>query len=205
MRGIQQLAHGRNFMRKLILASTSQPRKMLLERLLLPFDIAAPDVDEAPLLNETPQDLVLRLAEAKAKKVAEQYPDALIIGADQVGVFEDKIVGKPLTLDNAKKQLHEMSGKKIIFYIGLCLLDTKSNKQQLAVETFDVIYRTLSTAMIDAYLKKEEPLQCAGSCKAEGLGITLIEAFEGKDFSALIGLPLIRLTRMLEEAGLSPL
>ena len=192
-------------MHKLILASTSQPRKMLLERLLIPFDIVAPDVDETPILNESPRDLVLRLAEAKAKKVAQQYPDALIIGADQVGVFDNKIVGKPLTLDNAKKQLHEMSGKKIIFYIGLCLLDAKNNTQQLALETFDVVYRALTAPMIEAYLKKEQPLQCAGSCKAEGLGITLIEAFEGKDFSALIGLPLIRLTQMLEQAGLSPL
>jgi septum formation protein len=183
--------------RKLILASTSQPRKMLLERLQVPFDTVAPDVDETPLANETPEELVSRLAEAKARKVTQSYPDALIIGADQVGVVENKIVGKPLTLQNAQQQLHDLSGKRIRFYIGLCVLDAKQNTQQLSVETYDVQYRVLTDKMIANYLQKEQPLHCAGSCKAEGLGITLIEAFEGKDFTALIGLPLIKLTSML--------
>lgn len=192
-------------MQNLILASSSQPRQTLLKRLQIPFKIISPDVDETPLENETPEALVSRLAILKAKTVAKKTSNALIIAADQVGVFDNKIVGKPLTLENAKQQLLSMSGKQIDFYIGLCVLDTKNNFQQLAIERFNVLYRNLTETMVDNYLQKEKPLECAGSCKAEGLGITLIESFHGEDFSALIGLPLIRLTRMLESAGLNPL
>ena len=191
--------------RQLVLGSSSEPRKMLLERLQIPFEIAAPDIDETPLLNETPADLVLRLAESKARIIAKQFPDALIIGADQVGVLNGKIQGKPLTQENAIKQLTEASGQPIAFYIGLCLFDARNNTVQISLETFDVVYRELTQEMIQQYLQKEQPLHCAGSCQAEGLGIALIDAFHGKDFSALIGLPLIRLVRMLETAGLNPL
>jgi len=191
--------------RRLILGSTSKPRQALLERLQIPFEIAAPHVDETPLVNETPQDLVLRLAEKKARVVSERFPDALIIGADQVGVLDNIIQGKPLTYDNAVQQLQAASGKRMEFYIGLCLFDSREQHVQLAIEKYDVIYRKLSLPMIKNYLAKEQPLHCAGSCKAEGLGIALIEEFQGKDFTALIGLPLISLVAMLEKAGLNPL
>jgi len=191
--------------RQLILGSTSKPRQTLLERLQLPFQIAAPDVDETPLPDESPEALVLRLAEKKARVVSEKFPDALVIGADQVGILDDMILGKPLTYENAAKQLGAASGKRMTFFIGLCLFDGRTQTYQLALEKFDVIYRTLTANMIENYLRKEQPLHCAGSCKAEGLGITLIEEFQGKDFTALIGLPLIRLTTMLNAAGLSPL
>jgi septum formation protein len=191
--------------RQLILGSSSKPRLSLLQRLQLPFDIASPDIDETPLEGESPSALVYRLAETKARAVALTFPDALIIAADQVGVLDNKILGKPLTYDNAVKQLQEASGKRMQFFIGLCLFDARNQTQQLAIETFDVVYRQLSLEKIQRYLQKEQPLECAGSCKAEGLGIALIEEFQGKDFSALIGLPLIRLVSMLEAAGLSPL
>ncbi|HVY53606.1 MAG TPA: nucleoside triphosphate pyrophosphatase [Gammaproteobacteria bacterium] len=189
--------------RLLVLGSTSTPRYALLQRLQIPFKVAAPNIDETPLPNETPQNLVQRLALEKAQAVAKQYPDALIIGADQVGVLDGVIQGKPLTYENAKIQLQNASGKTIKFYIGLCLYDSKKHEHQIAMEEFDVIYRILNMNMIEGYLKKEQPLQCAGSCKAEGLGIALIKEFRGTDFSALIGLPLIRLVEMLEQAGIS--
>jgi septum formation protein len=191
--------------RSLILASSSEPRRLLLKRLQIPFHIVSPNVDETPLAQESPQDLVLRLAELKARTVAASHNHALIIGADQVGVLDRTILGKPLSLDGARHQLALASGKTLKFFIGLCLLDASSNTYQLALEQFDVTYRCMDKQMIENYLSKEQPLQCAGSCKAEGLGITLIESFSGTDFSALIGLPLIRLTRMLEHAGLNPL
>jgi MAF protein len=191
--------------RQLILASTSQPRRELLQRLLLPFEVSGSEVDETPLANESPEKLVLRLAEAKAQAVVKKFPDALIIGADQVGIVDEKIQGKPLTYENACLQLREASGKKIEFFIGLCLLDARDGSRQVVLEKFDVLYREITDEMIENYLRKELPLQCAGSCMADGLGITLIEEFQGKDFSALIGLPLIRLVKMLERAGLNPL
>ena len=191
--------------RQLILGSSSQPRRSLLERLQMPFEMASPDVDETPLTGETPEELVRRLASLKAQKVAESFPDALIIGADQVGVLRGKILGKPLTQANAVRQLQSASGQCMRFFVGLCLLDARDGTQQKAVEKFDVVYRDLSLEQIESYLKKEQPLACAGSCKAEGLGIALIDEFQGKDFTALIGLPLIRLVKMLEKAGLNPL
>lgn len=190
---------------KLILGSSSPARKMLLERLLIPFESVSPDVDETPLQNEAPEDLVLRLAEKKARVIAEKFPDTLIISADQVGVLDNQILGKPLTHAMAVKQLLAASGKHMHFFIGLCLWDARVNTFQLVLEKFDVVFRQLSLEMVENYLQKEEPLQCAGSCKAEGLGIALIEEFQGKDFTALIGLPLIRLVRMLETVGLDPL
>ena len=188
----------------LILASSSKPRQALLQRLQIPFDIVVPDVDETPLPSESPDALVVRLAAAKARAVANQYPDALIIGADQVGVLGDTIQGKPHTYDNAIKQLRQASGQCMRFYIGLCVLDASSGSQEIALETFDVIYRTLSDTMIERYLQKEQPFECAGSCKAEGLGIALIQEFKGTDFTALIGLPLIRLVSLLEHYDMGP-
>lgn len=191
--------------RQLILGSSSKPRKLLLERLQIPFQVASPDVDETPLPAEPPSDMVLRLAEIKARKIAEQFPTALIIGADQVGVLQDEILGKPLTIEKAKQQLQKMSGQHIQFLIGLCLYDANNQTQQLSLETFDVKFRHLTPELINHYIQKDLPLQCAGSFRAEGLGITLVDKFQGDDFTALIGLPLIRLTRMLEQAGMGPL
>jgi MAF protein len=190
---------------RLILASSSKPRQALLQRLQIPFEIAEPHVDESPLPHEKPSDLVCRLAVTKARAVADRYPDALIIGADQVGVIGETIQGKPHTYENAVKQLQLASGQRLRFLIGLCVLETRTGREQVVLETFDVIYRQLTDKMIKQYLQKEQPYACAGSCMADGLGITLIQAFEGDDFSALIGLPLIRLVSLLEQFKMSPL
>jgi len=191
--------------KKLVLGSSSKPRQTLLQRLQIPFEIVAPELDESPLANEKAPDLVQRLAKEKAIKAAQAFPNALIIGADQVGILDNQILGKPLNDETAFTQLQAASGKRVQFYIGLCLLDASTQHYQLALEEFNVIYRPLTPEMIENYLRKEQPLECAGSCKVEGLGIALIEAFEGDDFTALIGLPLIRLVRMLEKAGMDPL
>jgi septum formation protein len=188
-------------MLQLVLASTSKPRQQLLQRLQHPFFIAPSNVDESPLADEQPAALVQRLAVAKAMAVADKFPQALIIGADQVAVVEGKVFGKPHTLPTAREQLLAASGKRMKFLIGLCLLDTRDQTKQLALEEYNVIYRPLTEALIDHYLQQEQPLACAGSCQADGVGITLIEEFQGKDFTALIGLPLIRLTTMLRQAG----
>jgi septum formation protein len=191
--------------RQLILGSSSQPRQRQLSRLKMPFEIGIPDVDETPLENETPTELVLRLAEVKARKVAEKFTDALIIGADQVGVLDGEIICKPINYENAIQQLQKVSGKKIEFIVGLCLLDSKDQSIQISLETFSVTFRELTKPMIECYLQNEDALNCAGSFKAEGLGIALIKECHDTDFSALIGLPLIRLIDMLEKVGMGPL
>lgn len=189
----------------LILASTSKPRRALLERLKIPFLVASPNVDETPLENENPDRMVLRLAEAKARKVAIQFPDAILIGADQVGVLEGEILGKPMTHEKAIQQLTNLSGKKVVFFIGLCLFDAKNQGLQLALENFSVTFKSFTQKTIENYLQREQVLHCAGSFKAEGLGIALVEQFHDTDFSALIGLPLIKLITMLENLGRGPL
>ena len=183
---------------ELVLASTSKPRKMLLQRLQIPFTIAPSDVDETPLPDESAIDLVQRLAIAKATAVSSKFPHALIIGADQIAVVDGKIFGKPHTLATAREQLLAASGKRMQFFIGLCLLDAASQRSEVVLEQFNVMYRPLTPAMIDNYLRQEQPLACAGSCQADGLGITLIAEFQGRDFTALIGLPLIQLTSLLQ-------
>lgn len=183
----------------LVLSSSSPARRALLTRLQIPFISTSPDIDETPLPNENVNDMVLRLAEWKAKKSAIRYPEALIIGCDQVGILDNTILTKPLTHKNAIKQLQFVSGKMVRFFTGICLLDAKNQFLQHAVETYDVYFRELSLSMIEHYLEKEKPFQCAGSFHAEGLGITLIEKFKGDDYTALIGLPLIRLVEMLEK------
>lgn len=186
---------------QLILSSSSPARRELLTRLKIPFIYKAPDVDETPLPNESVKDLTLRLAEAKAKKSGENYPNSLIIGCDQVGELNGTILCKPLTHENAVKQLQFVSGNMVRFSTAICLLDTRTHTQQLAIETYDVYFRELSLEKIERYLQKEQPYQCAGSFRAEGLGISLIDKFHGDDYTALIGLPLIRLTKMLEKTG----
>ena len=188
-------------MMKLILASTSPFRRELLNKLGLPFDTASPDVDETRHGDEPPEALVARLAEAKSRAVASQYQDALIIGSDQVAVIGGEILGKPGNRERAIAQLRACSGKTVIFQTGLCLYDALNDRAQVEVVPFSVVFRELSESQIERYIDKEQPLNCAGSFKSEGLGITLFERLAGDDPNTLIGLPLIRLVRMLENAG----
>jgi 7-methyl-GTP pyrophosphatase len=184
-------------MTQLVLASTSPFRRTLLQRLGLPFETAAPDVDESRLENESPTALVTRLAEAKARVIAPQFSDALIIGSDQVAVLDDQVLGKPGNHQNAVQQLRAASGRQVSFLTGLCLLNTQTQKCHVTMVPFSVVFRTLSEQQIEQYLLQEEPYNCAGSFKSEGLGICLFEKMLGDDPNALIGLPLIELTTML--------
>ena len=185
----------RNIM--LVLASSSIYRIELLKRLQLPFEIAPPHVDETPLPDESARATSVRLAQEKARAVASHYPDALIIGSDQVALLEGHQLGKPLTHDNAVKQLRAMRGKTTCFYTALTLLNSKTGKMQTEVAENYVTLRDLSDAEIEDYLLKEQPYHCAGSAKAEGLGIALMSKMTGNDPNALIGLPLILLIEML--------
>lgn len=192
-------------MKSIILASTSEYRQALLKKLGLPFLAAAPNIDESPVLNESAQALVIRLSHAKAQALAAQYRQHLVIGSDQVCVINNKIVGKPHNFDNAFQQLKSASGNKVTFYTGLCLLDTETGKFDVQCELFHVHFRLLSDAEITNYLLKDEPYQCAGSFKSEGLGISLFERLEGRDPNTLVGLPLILLLEMLRPHQVSPL
>lgn len=185
-------------MQTLVLASSSPFRRELLDKLNLQYSHSSPDIDETPLTNESPQALVERLSVNKAQAVAERYPDALIIGSDQVAVIDGKIVGKPHTPEKAFEQLRAASGNKITFYTGLTLFNSRNGNTQSEVVPFHVHFRELSDSMIRNYVAAESPLNCAGSFKSEGLGIALFERLEGEDPNTLIGLPLIRLIRMLE-------
>lgn len=187
----------------LILASTSPYRRQLLERLKLPFDVASPKIDESPLPGETPHELVLRLSELKARAVATNHDNALIIGSDQVAVLNGEILGKPGNRQNAITQLTKCSGNSVVFHTGLCLLDTGNGGAQLDDVLFEVRFRALTQKQIERYIDSEQPFGCAGSFKAESLGITLFERLRGDDPTALIGLPLIRLTSMLAATGIS--
>ena len=186
---------------QLVLASTSPFRKQLLEKLHLQFVTDKPNVDETPLAGETAMQLVERLAIAKAQALAPIYEDALLIGSDQVCVNDGKILGKPGNFENAFEQLKAASGKTITFYTGLALVNTKTGNVQSLIEPFSVQFRELTDAMIENYLNKEQPFNCAGSFKSEGYGIALFESLEGKDPNSLIGLPLISLIKMLEAQG----
>jgi len=189
----------------LILASTSPFRKTLFEKLNLPFDCAKPNIDETPLTDETAIELVERLAVEKAKAVAVEFPNALIIGSDQVALSQGKILGKPHNFDNGLKQLTSFSGKAVEFHTGLCVFDSSTGKTLSLVELFTVHFKTLTEKEITAYLHAEQPYNCAGSFKSEGLGICLFEKLAGDDPNTLIGLPLIRLVSMLKEHGLDVL
>ena len=191
--------------RRLVLASTSPFRRELLARLGLPFSAQAPDADESRQPGEDAPGLVARLAELKARAIARHEPAALIIGSDQTAVLDGEIIGKPGDHDRAAAQLRCASGRTVTFYTGLCLLDSASGQQQVEVDVFRVVFRRLTPAMIESYLRREQPYHCAGSFKSEGLGIALFERLEGDDPTSLIGLPLIRLTRMLEAAGVAVL
>ena len=181
----------------LVLASSSPFRKDLLKRLQLPFEAMAPNVDETPLPGESARDTSIRLAQKKALAVAGSYPDALIIGSDQVALLEGKQLGKPLTHDNAVNQLRAMRGKTTCFYTALALLNSRTGNMQTEVAENFVSLRDLSDAEIEGYLLKEQPYHCTGSAKSEGLGIALMSRMSGDDPNALIGLPLILLVEML--------
>ncbi|WP_038927206.1 Maf family protein [Dickeya chrysanthemi] len=192
-------------MSRIVLASTSIYRKALLEKLGLPFVCAAPDIDETPHDGENAVSLVRRLAISKARALANRYPNHLIIGSDQVCVLEGAITGKPHTPENAIRQLQQASGQCITFYTGLVLFNSSTAHLQSVVEPFDVYFRTLSTREIERYVDIEQPLDCAGSFKSEGLGITLFDRLSGRDPNTLIGLPLITLLELLREEGVNPL
>lgn len=192
-------------MQPLILGSSSPFRAEILSKLGLPFVTASPDIDESPLAGEQPEQLVQRLSEQKAYKIAESHTNALIIGSDQVAVLDGEILGKPGNHANAVKQLTAASGKIIIFLTGLALLNSQTGHIQSLVESFEVEFKTLSAAQIDFYLRQEQPYQCAGSFKSEGLGISLFSKLNGDDPNSLIGLPLIRLISLLEAEGVDVL
>lgn len=187
----------------LTLASTSRYRKALLEKLGLPFDCAAPDVDERPLVEESAQALVARLARAKAEAIADGRDHGLIIGSDQVCVCDGRILGKPGTIDNAVAQLMAAQGRSVTFYTGLCVLDAATGQAHQLVEPFTVHFRSLDEAAIRRYVEAELPLDCAGSFKCEGMGIVLFKGLEGRDPNALIGLPLIGLIELLACHGIA--
>jgi|SRR5690606_5405301 len=190
-------------MRKIILASTSPYRHSLLSKLGLSFDTASPNFDETAKPGEPPTELALRLAEGKAQSLAHTYPDHLIIGGDQVAYLApNRILSKPGSFDRAFEQLSACAGQTVIFYNGLCLFNSKTGQAQTAIEEFRVRFRPLSDAQIQRYLEREQPYDCAGSFKAEGLGISLFESLEGRDPNALIGLPLILLCDLLRHEGI---
>lgn len=192
-------------MSRLVLASGSRWRRQLLERLEIPFHWASPDIDETPQPGESPGSLVQRLALEKASRLAEDWPDNLIIGSDQVAVFAGDILGKPGDEATARANLARFSGNRVRFLTGLALLDTRHGSHRVCHESYDVIFRQLSDKEIHQYVAREKPLDSAGSFRMEGLGIALFETLEGSDPNTLIGLPLIRLCEMLREAGLDPL
>lgn len=191
--------------RPLVLASTSPFRRELLARLGLAFQTAAPHVDETRQPGEPPEQLVMRLAEAKARAVGVAHPDALIIGSDQVACIDEVVLGKPGDRDRAIAQLTQASGRRVTFLTGLCLYDAAHDRAEVICDRFEVQFRRLDRTQIAGYLDREQPFDCAGSFKSEGLGIALFERLIGDDPNSLIGLPLIRLVAMLERAGIDPL
>jgi septum formation protein len=189
----------------LVLASRSPYRRMLLERLGLPFAVAIPQVDETPREGERPAEAAVRLAEAKARAVGKNHPQALIIGSDQIAEFEGEAVGKPRDPQHALEQLRAMRGRTVVFHTGLALLNTASGRCQTALVDVASTFRSLDDAELRAYLERDRPYDCAASVKAETLGIALFSRIASDDPTALIGLPLIRLTDMLQAEGLQPL
>lgn len=190
---------------KLILASTSPYRRDLLGRLGLPFEVANPQTDETPLPGESPEALSLRLSEAKARAVAAAFPEALIIGSDQVATVDGKIYGKPGNHENAVRQLRELSGKTVNFFTGLCLFNARTGEADVRGIPTLVTFRDLDDAEIENYLRREPAYNCAGSAKSEGLGIALLASMRGDDPNALVGLPLIALCHMLRRQGMAVL
>jgi septum formation protein len=189
----------------LILASSSRYRREVLEKLHLPFQCVSPEIDETPLEDESPEQTSLRLAESKARKVAQAYPNALIIGCDQVATVDGLQIGKPGNHDNAVKQLTMLSGKEVIFHSAICLYNSANQHMQSTIAPYYVKFKSLSPGQIETYLRLEQPYDCAGSAKSEGMGIALLEYMRGDDPNALIGLPVIMLVDMLMQAGVDVL
>lgn len=189
----------------IILASSSRYRREVLEKLHLPFSCVSPDIDETPLVNESPEQTSLRLSESKARKVAERYPHALIIGCDQVATVDGLQIGKPGNHENAVKQLTMLSGREVVFHSALSLYDSASQHMQSTSVPYHVKFKTLTPLQIETYLRLEQPYDCAGSAKSEGMGIALLDYMRGDDPNALIGLPLIALVNMLQHAGINVL
>ena len=188
--------------RALILGSTSRYRRELLQRLRVPFDVVSPDVDETPHPSEAPSDLAMRLALAKAKAVAALHPNAVVIGSDQVADLNGEPLGKPGTHERAVLQLQKMRGQTVVFQTAVSVVCQASGFEQTELAQIKVRFRELSDAEIEAYLRAEEPYDCAGSAKSEGLGIALLDAIDNDDPTALIGLPMIRTARLLRAAGI---
>ena len=187
----------------IILASSSPFRKSLLERLHLDFYTISPDINEDHLQDEQAEDYVCRLAREKAQAIASQHPSSIIIGSDQCALLDGKILGKPGSHENALKQLKNAQGKTVIFHTGLCVMQQSSDFCEVEDVLFEVIFRELSDEQLDHYLRVEQPYGCAGSFKSEAYGICLFSEMRGDDPTSLVGLPLIRLTHMLEKAGIS--
>ena len=188
--------------RPLILGSTSKYRRELLQRLRVPFEVVSPEVDETPHPSESPRDLAMRLALAKAKAVAAQHPNAVVIGSDQVADLNGEPLGKPGTHERAVQQLQKMRGQTVVFQTAVSVVCQASGFAQTELAQIKVRFRDLSDAEIEAYLRAEEPYDCAGSAKSEGLGIALLDAIDNDDPTALIGLPMIRTARLLRAAGI---
>ena len=188
--------------RRLVLGSTSRYRRELMQRLCIPFDVAAPDVDETPQDGESPHDLACRLALAKARAVAALHPDAVVIGSDQVADLGGEPLGKPGTHERAVAQLRRMRGRTVVFQTAVAVVCQDTGFAQTDLAAVRVVFRNLSDAEIETYLRTEQPYDCAGSAKSEGLGIALLESIDNDDPTALVGLPLIRTCRMLRAAGL---
>jgi len=188
---------------RLVLASSSPFRRELLLRLGLEFESVSPQVDESPLANESAEQLARRLAQSKAQSVAENYKDAIIIGSDQVAMIGQEMIGKPGNHEKAMEQLRRASGQMMNFYTAICVLNAASGHTQLDLVPFSVMFHQLDDNTITNYLARERPYNCTGAFKSEGLGIALLEYMNGEDPTALIGLPLIRLTRMLELEGIT--
>ncbi len=187
----------------LILASSSEFRRQLLQKLLIPFNSISPKIDETALDGEMPHQTALRLAQEKAKKIGTEYPHALVIGCDQVATLDGEQLGKPGNHNNATKQLQTMRGREVTFHSALCLYNAATGNMQAEVVPYLVRFRQLTDEQIESYLTKEQPYQCAGSAKSEGLGIALMERMIGEDPNALVGLPLIKLITMLQNEGVS--
>ncbi len=191
----------------LILGSGSKYRREILDRLHLNYDVVKPDIDESAISSESPQQLVGRLAEAKARAVEKRmtYDNAIIIGSDQVAVCDGNILGKPGNYENAVRQLSSFVGKTVTFYTGLAVFNTEAQQCEVRVEPFEVEFRQLTTEEIERYVELENPFDCAGSFKSEGLGISLFSSLKGNDPNTLIGLPAIALLDMLRTHGINPL
>ena len=190
---------------RLVLASASQARKSVLTKLKIPFETFAPSIDESVLSGESPTQLVERLSLAKAKKVSQQYPSHLIIGSDQIAVVAGQMVGKPQNRKDAIGQLTAASGETVTLFTGIALLNSKSGNTQLDVLPYRVVFRELTQSTIENYIDTDQPFDCSGSLRSEGLGIALLKEFDGSDSNILLGLPLIRLIDMLANENIYPL